>query len=123
MLLPEQLSDMPNGVLICLDKEGNWQMSVNRVVQHVMDHETHHQLVLEAKSFLREAQDHGVETSCGPEDDDEILEKLPKIGDSVQSLQQINRTLEGGLDEAASILPHLWEWLVGLADEPWEPND
>ena len=115
--------NMPNGVLVYLDPEsGNWVMSVNRFVKKKIDAEQRAELLQQAKEFLREAQDKGFDV-VDPDDDDAITQRIPSIGDEVEGLESLNRVLEGGLEEAATILPNLWDWLVGIAEEPWEPDE
>ena len=114
---------MPNGVLVYLDNEtGNWVMSVNRFVKKKIDADQHAELVQQAKEFLREAQEQGIPV-VDPDDDEGILQRIPSIGEEVEGLESLNRVLEGGLEEAAHILPNLWDWLIGIAEEPWEPDE
>lgn len=120
----EHMADsIPNGVLIVLDPEtGQWQMSVNRVTRTIVTHEMYAQMFSEAKDWLREARDNGLPV-VDPDDDSEIRERLPKVGDLAPTgLESVSRTLDGGLEEAAAILPKLWGWIVGLDEEPWEPG-
>jgi hypothetical protein len=114
---------MPNGVLVYLDNEtGNWVMSVNRFVKKKIDAEQRAELLQQAKEFLREAQSQGFPV-VDPDDDDAISERIPSIGEEVEGLESLNRVLEGGLEEAASILPNLWDWLVGITETPWQPDE
>lgn len=117
------MDSIPNGVMIILDPEtGQWQMSVNRVKRTVMTHEMYAEMFSEAKQWLREARDNGLPV-VDPDDEDSIRERLPKVGDLAPTeLESVSRTLDGGLEEAATILPNLWGWLVGIDAEPWEPN-
>lgn len=119
-----EMDNLPNGVLIILDPEsGEWKMSVNRVKRVVMTHELYAKMFAEAKEWLQEAKEQGLPV-VDPDDDDGIRERLPKVGEFAPTeLESVSRTLDGGLEEAASILPHLWGWIVGLDDEPWEPED
>lgn len=118
------MDSIPNGVMIILDPEsGQWQMSVNRVQRSVVTSEMYAEMFSEAKQWLREARDNGLPV-VDPDDDDSIIERLPKVGDfAPTSLESVSRTLDGGLEEAASILPNLWGWIVGIDDEPWEPTN
>lgn len=122
MILPDSMRDMPSGVLIYLDNEGQWVMALNRVVKKVLDDNGYAELLSEAKEFLREARRHGHDV-VDEDDEYEIRNRLPKVGDSVPQLEARTRVLEGGLEEAATILPHLWDWIVGIANDPWEPDD
>lgn len=122
MILPDTLKDLPNGILIYLDNEGDWVMSINRVISKEINEQEYAEMISEAKNFLRAAREMGHDV-VDAEDDEAIVERLPKVGDSVPQMQSVNRVLDGGLEEAASILPHLWEWVVGIADKPWEPHE
>lgn len=122
MFQPNTQEKMPNGILIILDPEtGQWTLSINRFVTKIITQEIYAELLSQAKEFLREARDQGFPV-VDPDDDDAIMERIPGIGDEVQHIESNSRILDGGLEEAASILPNLWGWIVGIDDEPWEPE-
>lgn len=118
------LDNLPNGVLVILDPEtGQWKMSVNRVKRAVMTDEIYSQMFAEAKQWLQEARDQGLPV-VDPDDEEGIRERLPKVGELAPlGLESAERILDGGLEEAAMILPNLWGWLTGLDEDPWEPSD
>lgn len=119
MFTQEQL---PNGILVFLDPEtGQWTLSINRFVTKIITQEVYAGLLEQAKEFLTEARQQGYDV-VDPNDEDAISERLPKVGDEVRELESCNRVLEGGLEEAATILPNLWGWIVGMDDKPWEPE-
>lgn len=119
-LLPTE--GMPNGVLVYLNPEtGDWVMSVNRFTKKKVTEEHYVDLIGQAKEFLREARAHGHDV-VDPDDEDAIRERLPKVGEEIEGLESVNRVLERGLEEAAEILPKLWGWIVGIDEEPWEPE-
>lgn len=119
-LLPTE--GMPSGVLVYLNQEtGEWVMSVNRFIKKMVTEEHYVELIGQAKEFLREARAAGHDV-VDPDDEDAIRERLPGIGDEIGGLESVNRVLEGGLEEAADILPKLWGWIVGIDEEPWEPD-
>jgi hypothetical protein len=106
----------PNGVLIYLDEKGQWVISANRFLTKVLDQELYETMFEQARQFLREARDEGHEGLVDPEDDDAIAERLPNIGESIPGMENVNRVVES-LDEAASVIPKLWAWIVGLDEE------
>lgn len=106
----------PNGVLIYLDDQGRWVISANRFSHKVLDQELYDEMFNQARQFLAEARESGVEDLVDPDDDEGIAERLPKIGDEVPGLENINRVTES-LEEAASIVPKLWGWIVGIDDK------
>lgn len=119
-LLPTE--GMPNGVLVYLNQEtGEWVMSVNRFTKKMVTEDHYSELIGQAKEFLREAQAAGHDV-VDPDDEYAIRERLPKIGEEISGLESLNRVLDGGLEEAADLLPKLWGWLVGIDEDPWEPN-
>ena len=94
MLVPEMGSDRPpNGILIYFSEEtGHWVISANRFREIKVDHETREALIAQAKEFLREAQEHGLPV-VDPDDDAEILSRLPKEGDSTPVWSHTTRRL------------------------------
>lgn len=114
--------NMPSGVLVYLNPEtGEWVMSVNRFTKKMVTEEHYVELIGQAKDFLREARAAGHEV-VDPDDEDAIRERLPQVGEEISGLESVNRVLEGGLEEAADILPKLWGWIVGIDEDPWEPD-
>ena len=124
MLVPEMGSDRPpNGILIYFSEEtGHWVISANRFREIKVDHETREALIAQAKEFLREAQEHGLPV-VDPDDDAEILSRLPKEGDSTTRMESHNKEVES-LEEAADYVPKLWSWLLCLDEDfPFGDSD
>lgn len=120
----ESREGMPNGVLVYFNQEtSEWVMSVNRFVKKQIDEDGVLELVSQAKDFLRMAEEQGHHLGVDPDDEDGIRERLPKVGEEVDGLESLNRVLERGLDEAAEIIPKLWGWLIGIDEDPWEPDE
>jgi hypothetical protein len=117
MLVPELSEDKPpNGVLIYFNEDtGHWVISANRFREIKIDNETHDALITQAKEFLRQAQESGLPV-VDPDDDYEILSRLPKLGESTTRLESCNKEVQS-LEEAASYVPKLWSWLLCIDED------
>lgn len=92
----------PSGVMIFADEENNWILSANRVSMITVTEEV--QRLMKAQAIAMTDMD-----------EYEIAERLPTIGEEVGRIESANRQVES-LDEAASIIPLLWDWIMGFSD-------
>ncbi len=101
-MIPE-LDRPPSGVMVFADNENNWILSANRVSTITVTDEVRRMMKAQAIAMT-------------DMDEYEIDEKLPPVGEEVGRIESANRQV-GSLEEAASIIPMLWEWIMGFSDE------
>lgn len=93
----------PSGVIVFADDEGNWILSANRVSMITVTEEVRRSMKAQAIAMT-------------DMDEYEIDERIPPIGEEIGRIESANRQVES-LEEAASIIPLLWEWIMGFSDD------